>query len=170
MDQLNQVKFYLETLINGERNISVNESTLFILVGDFNVDSYNYRTIKAKTSFWNTVNEYKFFEKDLSSLGELKNVYYECHGIHPITYGEDLDNGGDKILTIPCDIGSKLSLDYILHIIPNFSKFEKDKTQSKSKLKIVYSTIQIEKFHVVRKPYTQLSDHYGLSVELQIDI
>ena len=58
----------------------------------------------------------------------------------------------------------------ILLLVSKTAKFEKDKTQSKSKLKIVYSTIQIEKFHVVRKPYTQLSDHYGLSVELQIDI
>jgi hypothetical protein len=113
-----------------------------------------------------------------------------------ITYGEELNKDGDKVLTCPCDVGTCLSLDYILEIIPDIKLFKKSKEKnvklsvenyenqfepsnevyfknnnynnfSKSKLRVNHTSSKIEKFLIKRKPYTQLSDHYGLSVELE---
>ena len=119
---------------------------------------------------------------DLDELGTVIDLYKRKFKTHPITYGEKLENKGDKVLTLPCDVGSQMSLDYIIQIIPELNKvrrysgiekFHIKKTERRSlnntSLKIDYDSAKLEKFHIKQKPYTQLSDHYGLSVELSLE-
>lgn len=167
------------------------------MCGDFNIDALNYSNIRAKQStFWKTNDEYELFMSDLNELGKTTDVYYHHHKEHPITYGEVLNKDGDKVLTFPCDVGTCLSLDYIIEISPdptlfglkseevttsekvednsyedfiksNNRNFLSDKVKKKSEFIVNYSSSKVEKFLIKRKPYTQLSDHYGLSVELE---
>ena len=70
-------------------------------------------------------------------------------------------------------------MDYIWEIIPDFSLdiykqenqlFNKsyssdDKYFENHKIKVLYDTLEVQKFLVKNRPYQQLSDHFGVSVE-----
>ena len=45
---------------------------------------------------------------------------------------------------------------------------ESDKTLLKQGLAIEYNECVVEKFLVEGKPFTQLSDHYGISISLKL--
>jgi endonuclease/exonuclease/phosphatase family metal-dependent hydrolase len=60
-------------------------------------------------------------------------------------------------LTVPEDYGWKLSLDYVFYFKPN----DGDRVVRKAEA-------ALEKFMVNDRPYTQLSDHYGIAVTLHL--
>jgi hypothetical protein len=192
------------------------KDALCLLCGDFNVDANNFIDYKSNVKDFDPVDEYKLMMDYFSQIGEVRDVYYYQHKEHPITYGQ-FGEEAEVILTIPHDVGCRLSLDYIFELRPfvkglirndKQSQIEKTNTKeteitdeitntrqnldvqksitqindsmliinnkqnetiytNKKEVKIVYDTIKIEKFFVKRKPYTQLSDHYGVSVELE---
>ena len=71
-------------------------------------------------------------------------------------------------------------MDYIWELIPDYNldiykqssnPFNKsfsfdDKNIEKNKMKVLYDTLRVEEFLIKDRPYQQLSDHFGLSVEL----
>ena len=77
----------------------------------------------------------------------------------------------------------KQTLDYMWEIIPNYnldiyqksqgqfnilteSEDEKSDDEENTKIKVLYDTFKVEEFLVKNRPYQQLSDHFGISVEL----
>lgn len=168
INQLNQLKVYIEEIFSYKRKIKVESNCLCLIVGDLNVDALNYNYIRSTKGFWDTIDEYDFFIDDLSSLGKVSDIYYDTNKIHPITFGEKLENNGDKVLTHSTDVGTCLSLDYIISIYPKRELFTDE--SSKRILKVVNDkdSVNVERFLIDKKPYTQLSDHYGLSIELEL--
>lgn len=76
-----------------------------------------------------------------------------------------LDDQGNKVtienvITVEDERLDYLSLDhmYELHVL------NKD---DRSKVSIMPNTTKVEEFFVKNQPFTQLSDHYGLSIELE---
>ena len=103
-----------------------------------------------------------------------------------------VDLGEAKVLTGKEDFNSKQTLDYMWEIIPDLSLpiYKKDNELSSKmefiprddnninqicnnekscQLKILYDSPKVEKFLVKNKPYQQLSDHFGLSIQLTIN-
>jgi len=153
---------------------------LVFLCGDFNVNSrlsrfendkssteeYNLmsqalsQTVNAPGVSGETVSDYKF-----------RDLLFDQLGYHPITYGDFLNDKEGKptprevILTAPADYCSAQSLDYI---------FQLDESNETSNLpcKAKVHSMQVEQFFIPeptdKSPYTQMSDHYGLSVQIDI--
>jgi len=79
----------------------------------------------------------------------------------------------ETALTDKADIGSCLTLDYMFEVF-----YDEDDSQLEKKLKVEYDSLKVEKFLVSecsnlkdndngnKRNYTQLSDHYGLSMEI----
>ena len=61
---------------------------------------------------------------------------------HPITFGCP----GETTLTHPSDVGSEMCIDYMFYVGP-----------------VGYIESQVEEFRQKDTPFTQLSDHYGIS-------
>ena len=123
--------------------------------------------------------EYEIFEKKLRKLGTAIDVMEKKLKRHEYTFGNN-ENGYDKILTGKADMNSKQTLDYIWEIIPDFSlpiynhgmnKLNKnysydDKNCENHKIKVLYDTFEVQHFLAKNRPYQQLSDHFGISVDL----
>mgnify|MGYP000510067672 CR=1 FL=1 len=77
------------------------------------------------------------------------------HNCHPVTFGD-----GDVVLTGKEDITSKQSLDSIFTVNPN-----KD-SRSQTSLKCETSTCQVQPFKYPGTQFGQLSDHYGMSINI----
>jgi endonuclease/exonuclease/phosphatase family metal-dependent hydrolase len=127
---------------------------------------------------------------------DITNLFYEHHGYYPITYGEVCPETGyfDKVLTHRDDLGICQNLDYIFEIKPNnilsadtLNGKDSNQSPSTSRLKnlnqcnsscfknlsiidkssrVVKHLINEMDFDSFTRTYTQLSDHYGLSVLL----
>lgn len=98
---------------------------------------------------------------------------------HPITYADSIMNeNGDlvpkeTVLTHKDDLCSNQSLDYIFHLNPKallkkLGCSEKGEGANREgKLQIVKGSAKVEPFMIGSKTFTQLSDHYGISVRLK---
>jgi len=151
-----------------------------IIAGDFNIDAQNYcyANKKYKIPKYNNT-EYEIFKKKLEKLGTVKDVMKEKLKKHEYTFGNN-ENEYDKTLTGKADMNSKQTLDYIWEIIPDFNlniykhglnKLNKnysydDKNYENHKIKVLYDTFQVQHFLAKNRPYQQLSDHFGISVDL----
>jgi len=58
-----------------------------------------------------------------------------------------------------------MTLDYMFELFIDFNDCEYKKENKK--LVTMYNTSRIEHFLVDQKPYQQMSDHFGLSVEIK---
>ena len=151
-----------------------------IIAGDFNIDANNYCNINTKyKKLKYNCTEYEIFEKKLKKLGTVIDVMKQKLNGHEYTFGNN-ENEYDKVLTGKADMNSKQTLDYIWEIIPDFSlpiynhgmnKLNKnysydDKNYDNHKIKVLYDTFEVQHFLAKNRPYQQLSDHFGISVDL----
>lgn len=136
-----------------------------------------------------------FFDK-LKQFGIVNDLFKNKFEKHPFTYGYNGEDFPmyDSTLTCKEDVGSNQTLDYIFEIIPNLnsimfrfdtkelkcnskinlSESKEDSLDSQENLKqcellIDYESVKVEEFLVSNKPYQQLSDHFGLSVEVRLN-
>ena len=186
-----------EKLINFIYNIIFNipiqqiKKCKFILVGDLNIDAHNYDTIRKKYNLSKgIISEYDCLKKKLNKLGKAIDLFEKKFNGHPYTFGVN-DDGYDQVLTSKADFNCKQTLDYMWEIIPDLSLpiYKKDNDLSSKlefipidnsninniynnensyQLQILYDSPKVEQFLVKNKPYQQLSDHFGLSVQLTI--
>ena len=72
-------------------------------------------------------------------------------------------------------------MDYIWEIKPDYNlkiykseyqtlkkknNYEDEKNNENNKIKVLYDTLCVQEFLVKNRPYQQLSDHFGISVEI----
>lgn len=143
-----------------KRNHANNEK--IILCGDLNVPAE-----EKKNMSWlykESKDEYTFLMNELNSMDfKTTNIYYSAHKKHAVTFG-----GSDKILYHPDEIDKLYCFDYIFEITYNKT------SEPKPKLQLQYDSITIEHFRLneellKKRPYTQLSDHFGLSINIKYD-
>ena len=109
---------------------------------------------------------------------------YKKYNNHLFTFGNNEKPEYDQVLTGKAELNLKQTLDYMWEIIPNYqnniykninfnynilegdNKNEKNEENEKDKIRVLYDTLKVEEFLVKNKPYQQLSDHFGVSVEL----
>jgi endonuclease/exonuclease/phosphatase family metal-dependent hydrolase len=108
----------------------------------------------------------------------VRDVLFEQHKVHPITYGDVSDVDGqpvERVLTHPLDLRSRLSLDYVF-------LYQKEESATTSMNNLLHAecseqhhwdqhlniTATVEPFKVSGKPFTHLSDHYGIRWNLRL--
>lgn len=174
--QLNQINEFIKAVID---KTNFNENDKIILLGDFNVDAlgFKYKRPDRELDYNLVKKEYNELIERLNQNGlETIDLYKTHKGYSPITYA-DIDPDTlttETVLTLVDDIEAQMSLDYIFEVKYNGQYNEN------SVLKIDYDSLKIEDFrissnpmltHIEKntRPYNQLSDHYGLSIELKLN-
>ena len=152
-----------------------------IVCGDFNIDAHNNKFAKTKYKIPNYNNtEYNILKLKLNKLGKAIDLMKKKYNEHLYTFGNNEKEEHDHTLTNKVDFNMKQTLDYIWEIIPDFSLdiykheyFQKnsnylynDKYIANDKIQVLYDTFKIQEFLVKNRPYQQLSDHFGVSVDL----
>lgn len=171
----------LREFIQEKLNIFFNKGDIAILCGDFNVDALNnkfncgkilnYVNInnKLRQILQNESKELKFYEHILgfsNSVFKLDHIFYRDHKYYPITIGNyKLDSKGIKIpletiITAENERLDQMNLDHIFELIV---KNKKDA----GKVWIRLGSSKVEEFFVKNHKFTQLSDHYGLSMRIE---
>ena len=155
-----------------------------LIVGDFNIDAHDNKMLREKYSIPKyKITEYELLKKKLNKLGTAIDLMKKKYNEHLYTFGNNDKPEYDKVLTGKGDFNMKQTLDYMWEIIPNYnldiyqksqgqfnilteSEDEKSDDEENSKIKVLYDTFKVEEFLVKNRPYQQLSDHFGISVEL----
>lgn len=163
--QIEELAYYINKCL--EKNYSKEnylQGDRILLCGDINVDS-SYG--EMSWLYGNHSKEYNFFINELN-LYKFKaiDLYYSHKGEHQKTFG-----GNDRTLYHPMEVDTYYSFDYMIEIF--FSHFD-DITKKEEKYVFDYSSISIEKFKLNKEKqkervYTQLSDHYGLTINLKLN-
>ncbi|KAL3895724.1 MAG: hypothetical protein SGCHY_004527 [Lobulomycetales sp.] len=94
----------------------------------------------------------------------IRDLAYEKYGEHPITYADVYPGTKiprETVLTLNEDLGEKCCLDYIL--LMNSAGTPEP---GSAPLNYTIENTQVEKFIVSDAPFTQISDHYGISTEI----
>ncbi|EGR34302.1 hypothetical protein IMG5_017300 [Ichthyophthirius multifiliis] len=140
----------------------------------------NKQKQQKKRHFISLQQEKSFSEYDILKIllsNFNKNIIYDCvkkkYGQEiPITYGDYyVDENGSKqpmetVLTISSDLFAGQCLDYIIHFKENNQSDDQEKQVQEEILQVDYQSVEIEKFFVKEQPFTQLSDHYGVSIDV----
>ena len=172
--RLSQIYQINDFIVNILENTGYKSNHKVLLMGDLNVDAFGFQNKRPERDVdYNLVKkEYVDMMSILNSNGmTIIDSFYDHNKYHPITYGAiDPDLGHtEKVLCLVDDLESKQCLDYI------FDCYYKHNSKEVNKLKILGDTIKVEDFRLVNKefdhleknrPYSQLSDHYGMSCEL----
>jgi len=155
-----------------------------LIVGDFNIDAHDNKMLREKYSIPKyKITEYELLKKKLNKLGTAIDLMKKKYNEHLYTFGNNDKPEYDKVLTGKSDFNMKQTLDYMWEIIPNYnldiyqksqgqfnilteSEDEKSDDEENTKIKVLYDTFKVEEFLVKNRPYQQLSDHFGISVEL----
>jgi len=155
-----------------------------LIVGDFNIDAHDNKMLREKYSIPKyKITEYELLKKKLNKLGTAIDLMKKKYNEHLYTFGNNDKPEYDKVLTGKGDFNMKQTLDYMWEIIPNYnldiyqksqgqfnilteSEDEKSDDEENDKIKVLYDTFKVEEFLVKNRPYQQLSDHFGISVEL----
>jgi hypothetical protein len=110
---------------------------------------------------------------------------YNCH---LYTFGNNDKPEYDQVLTNKAEVNLKQTLDYMWELIPDYNlhiyengynyinkntfNYIKDKNENyeedDDKLKILYDSLKVQEFLMKNRPYQQLSDHFGISVDLSL--
>ena len=131
------------------------------------------------------ITEYDLLKKKLSKLGEVIDIMEKKYNNHLFTFGNNDRTEYDHVLTSKADFNIKQTLDYMWEIIPDyqlniynkgFYRLNEISTQQKEnnneenddKIEVLYPTFKVQEFLVKNRPYQQLSDHFGISVELSL--
>lgn len=158
--------FISETLSLGSLDFT-NEKV--ILLGDFNIDSMSKDSSHSQ--------EYQEMIRILFSNSSISNdfihhdIMFEKYNAHPITVGDKSeDEKGnlqprDLVLTYDPHNSVPKSIDYIFLLDPIVPGKQQDSTLSSS---VLYEHSYVENFFVLDKPFTQLSDHYGLVITVSL--
>jgi endonuclease/exonuclease/phosphatase family metal-dependent hydrolase len=176
ISQLYQVNEYITRVI--EQCDFNRDKDKIIIVGDFNVDANNYKFKRPERDF-----DYNLVQKEYVDMMNIMNsnglttidTFKTYLDIHPITYAAiDPEFGHtERCLTQKVDEEAQQSLDYIFELF-----YEDDPNENTSKLKLLSDSLKVESFRVasselehldkkIDRKYSQLSDHYGLSCEIQ---
>lgn len=177
IDQIRQLRIFIQDKLNKHYD----KGDLAILCGDFNVDSlndkfscgtlFNYVELdkKLESLLMAERNELKFYEHILTynnNLFKLSHIYYRDHQYFPITIGKyTVDDNGNKIpmedvITAENERLDPLNLDHMYELIVN-------NREDNSKVWVRPKSSKVEEFFVKNQVFMQLSDHYGLSLEIE---
>jgi len=157
-----------------------------LIVGDFNIDAHDNKFARERyvVPKYN-ITEYELLRQKLSKLGTAIDLMQKKYNDHLFTFGNNDKPEYDKVLTGKDEFNLKQTLDYIWEIIPDYNldifkngadkicNFifdddgdEKDEGYKQEESKVIYESLKVEEFLVKNRPYQQLSDHFGVSVEL----
>jgi len=150
--------------------IKNNKSKYSILVGDLNIDALP-EAISGHATDTKLNNQAEYLDM-INTLHARDLLFYNEH---PITLGDIYVNEFGKL--IPCgkeltardDLCSQQSVDHALLLFKKNAKYTVSSDNHitwyfhKTRLKIVTG---IEKLKVSNKKFSQLSDHYGVSIEI----
>lgn len=130
-----------------------------ILRGEMNFNelaTHYGHSVSSSTSNLNNINNAEMIVLD---------VMAESLGEHPITYGDVTDfvtkSPKETVLTAIDGLASCGSIDYIFSLIP-LRDYESGLYEVNKKL------TKVEPFFVNGEPFTQLSDHYGISATFSL--
>ena len=154
---------------------------LILILGDFNIDANDNIFVKKRykvPKYKNT--EYNIFKQKINKLGVAIDLMMKKYNKHLYTFGNNEKEEYDHVLTSQAEFNFKQTLDYIWEIIPDYNldiykkglKYKEtneeddNKIYENSKIKVLYDTFKVQEFLVKDRPYQQLSDHFGISVEL----
>lgn len=113
-----------------------------LLCGDFNLDSRNY-----PLDYHVIMDKFRTGFEDLEAGFVVRDLTPD----HPITFGCP----GETVFTMPGDVEGAMRLDYMIYVGAS------DWCQS--------IEARVEEFRVDAQPFTQLSDHYGLSCVIRME-
>ena len=157
-----------------------------LIVGDFNIDAHDNKFARERyvVPKYN-ITEYELLRQKLSKLGTAIDLMQKKYNDHLFTFGNNDKPEYDKVLTGKDEFNLKQTLDYIWEIIPDYNldifkngadkicnfifdddDDEKDEGYKQEESKVIYESLKVEEFLVKNRPYQQLSDHFGVSVEL----
>ena len=157
------------------------ENGKIILLGDLNIDAHNNIFAQKKFNLPKyKISEYEAFKQKLNKLGIANDLMIKKYNEHLYTFGNNDKPEYDHVLTGQADLNTKQTLDYIWEIIPDYNLDiykniisqnnieNEDKIEDNcEKIKVLYDSFKVEEFLVKNRKYQQLSDHFGLSVELE---
>ena len=171
-----QTKFlisYIYSKISKLSKIETDNSRI-IICGDFNIDAHdNFYSRKRFTNIPKSkITEYDALVSKLKKLGIPINLMLNKFKQHIPTFGVNTEDF-DHVLTGEENLNTQQTIDYIWEIKRNEGEdSEKRKEENLSEnckyLRINYDSPRLECFKVDNRPYQQLSDHFGLSVELEV--
>ena len=162
------------------------EKGLVLIVGDFNIDAHNNQFLREKYKLPKyKITEYELLRKKFSKLGTAIDIMYKKYNNHLYTFGNNDRPEYDQVLTGKAEFNLKQTLDYMWEIIPDYELniYNKgyiqlnQKTEQKQlnknvedndKINVLYNTFKVQEFLVKNRTYQQLSDHFGISVELSL--
>ena len=156
-----------------------------LIVGDFNIDAHDNKFVRERYTIPKyNITEYELLLKKLSKLGKAIDIMDKKYNDHLFTFGNNDKPEYDQVLTAKAEINLKQTLDYMWEIIPDYNldiynnsfckmntKEIKEKIEDEDdndKIKVLYGTFKTQEFLVKNRPYQQLSDHFGISVELSL--
>ena len=160
------------------------EKGLVLIVGDFNIDAHNNQFLREKYKLPKyKITEYELLKKKLSKLGTAIDIMDKKYNNHLYTYGNNDSPEYDQVLTGKAEFNMKQTLDYMWEIIPDyelniynkgFYKLNENSERKQidkivldeDKINVLYNSFKVQEFLVKNRPYQQLSDHFGISVEL----
>lgn len=147
-------------------------------------DLLRYSNLTSKETF----SEYEMLQSILSDdlQDDLEELYYSQHGEHPITFGDYYIDENEKmqpvekVLTLESLFCSNKRLDFIFKFTPRSIILNQEQQNSAditgkeqlpltSRFVVKEKSAALEKFEVTEKPFTQLSDHYGVKVTIQVE-
>ena len=153
-----------------------------LIVGDLNIDAHDNKFAKERYLIPQyNIPEYELLKQKLNKLGKAIDLMEKKYNDHLYTFGNNDKPEYDHVLTGKAEINMKQTLDYMWEIIPDYNsdifknefynlfydnEEEKNDENENNKEKILYETLKVEEFLVKNRPYQQLSDHFGVSVEL----
>ena len=157
---------------------------LILIAGDFNIDAHDNKFIKKKIKFPKYKNtEYNIFKKKINKLGTAIDLMEKKYNKHIYTFGNNEKEEYDHTFISKVEFNIKQTLDYIWEINPDYNlkiykseyqtlknknNYEDEKNNEKNKIKVLYDTLTVQEFLVKNRPYQQLSDHFGISVEIYV--
>ena len=153
-----------------------------ILAGDFNIDAHDNKFARQRYRIpkYNET-EYNIFLKKINKLGKAIDLMEKKYNDHIYTFGNNEKKEYDHVLTGKADLNIKQTLDYIWEIIPDYNlpifknemninddNIENNEINNNDngKIEIKYDSLKVQEFLITDRPYQQLSDHFGISVEL----
>ena len=162
------------------------EKGCVLIVGDFNIDAHDNKFVKERYIIPKyNISEYELFKKKLSKLGTAIDLMDKKYNDHLYTFGNNDKPEYDQVLTGKAELNLKQTLDYMWELIPDYDlaiyndgyykineniineTMEKNE-EDDEKIKVLYGTFKVQEFLVKNRPYQQLSDHFGISVELSM--
>ena len=174
----------LRCFINEKLEKHFEKGDLAILCGDLNVNALNNEFScnevldhieidnKLRSILKAENNELKFYERILeynNRIFKMTHTFFKDHQFYPVTMGNYyLDDEGNKIPMEAVITAEDERLDYLSldHVYELHTMGEEDKKW----LRIVPGSTKVEEFFVKNQNFTQLSDHYGLSLEIEYTI